>query len=192
MTMRSSGDDGHTAQVALARIRSRSWSPWAVGAGIGVASWFAFAFAGHGLGITTAFEQAAALLERVVAPGWATAMGFFDDHPPQIGWYWTLVLGVFLGSLASSRLSGDERRTVVPRMWADRFGPSVSKRMGFAFIGGAVMMIGARLAMGCTSGHGLTGALQLAVSSWVFVGLAFTVAIGTAFLMYRGRGGARV
>lgn len=31
------------------------------------------------------------------------------------------------------------------------------------------MMVGARLAQGCTSGHGITGILQFAISSWIFV-----------------------
>jgi len=34
-------------------------------------------------------------------------------------------------------------------------------------------MFGARLAQGCTSGHGISGALQLAVSSWTFVVVLF-------------------
>ena len=65
------------------------------------------------------------------------------------------------------------------------------KRLGGAFAGGALMMFGARLARGCTSGHGITGALQLAVSSWIFVGLAFAVAAVTALTLY-GREGRHV
>ena len=37
-----------------------------------------------------------------------------------------------------------------------------------AFLFGAVSLFGARLAGGCTSGHGISGGLQLALSSWVF------------------------
>jgi len=46
-------------------------------------------------------------------------------------------------------------------MWADRFGAATVPRLAIAFIGGAVMAYGARLAGGCTSGHGISGALQL-------------------------------
>lgn len=46
------------------------------------------------------------------------------------------------------------------------------------------MMLGARLARGCTSGHGITAALQLAVSSWIFISLAFVAAIATALVLY--------
>ena len=52
------------------------------------------------------------------------------------------------------------------------------------------MVFGARVAGGCTSGHGISGDLQLAASSWVFMPTAFAVAVGTAFLMY-GREGRR-
>ena len=45
-------------------------------------------------------------------------------------------------------------------------------------------MFGARLAQGCTSGHGISGNLQLAVSSWVFTVVFFTVAILTALALY--------
>ena len=51
------------------------------------------------------------------------------------------------------------------------------------------MMFGARLAQGCTSGHGISGSLQLAVSSWAFVAVFFLVSIATAFVIF-GREGA--
>jgi uncharacterized membrane protein YedE/YeeE len=165
-------------------LRKTSWSPWAGGVALGVLSWFAFATAGRGLGITTAFESTAAVAERQLAPAFAEATGYFADHDPKIGWEWMLVFGVFLGSALSSRLSGDRERVVVPTAWRARFGDSVPARMAAAFLAGAVMMFGARLAMGCTSGHGITGALQLAVSSWIFIGLAFAAAVATGLAMY--------
>ena len=52
-------------------------------------------------------------------------------------------------------------------------------------------MLGARLAQGCTSGHGISGALQLAVSSWLFVAVFVATAIAAALAIYaaRPRGG---
>ena len=46
----------------------KSWSPYVVGAAIGVLSWFAFASADQPIGITTPFEHTAALAEKAVAP----------------------------------------------------------------------------------------------------------------------------
>jgi hypothetical protein len=46
----------------------RSWSPYIVGALIGVLSWFAFATADKPIGITTAFEHTAALSGKAAVP----------------------------------------------------------------------------------------------------------------------------
>jgi hypothetical protein len=45
-------------------LTDKSWSPYAVGAGIGALSWFAFVSADHPLGISTAFETTVALSLR--------------------------------------------------------------------------------------------------------------------------------
>lgn len=74
------------------------------------------------------------------------------------------------------------------RAWSRRFGPSRLKRYAAAFLGGAAMMFGARMAKGCTSGHALTGVSQLALSSWVFTPLMFGSAALAARLLY-GKGG---
>ena len=167
----------------MAGLRAKAWSPYAVGLGLGVLSWFAFATADRGLGITTAFEHSAALLGGLL--GFDGAMSAYDAREkPKISWEWMLVVGVFLGALLSSSLSRDRSRRTVPSLWRERFGDSRMKRFLAAFAGGAVMMLGARIAGGCTSGHGITGALQLAVSSWLFIIAAFAVAVLTAFTLY--------
>ncbi len=47
-------------------------------------------------------------------------------------------------------------------------------------------MFGARLAGGCTSGHGITGTMQFAVSSWVTLGAIFVGGMAAARLVYGG------
>lgn len=47
------------------------------------------------------------------------------------------------------------------------------------------MLFGARLADGCTSGHGLSGVAQLAVGSTVAVAAMFAGGIGAGFLLLR-------
>jgi hypothetical protein len=49
-------------------LTMKSWSPCVVGAGIGVLSWFGFATSNHPIGITTAFENIAALTEKAAVP----------------------------------------------------------------------------------------------------------------------------
>ena len=73
----------------------------------------------------------------------------------------------------------------MPSIWARRFGPSTTKRFVWAFVGGAIAMYGARLANGCTSGNGISGGLQLALSGWTFLAAMFVAGIATAFVMFR-------
>lgn len=178
-------------------LTMKSWSPYAVGVGIGLLSVFALASADHLLGITTAFEHTAALVEKAVVPGVEQTNGYFaakaaEGKPPKIGWEWMLVLGVFVGALLSSRLSGDHSPETVPALWRWRFGGSAAVRLTAAFLAGAVMIFGARLAGGCTSGHGISGNLQLAVSSLVFSVAFFAVATAVAFALYGREGAERV
>jgi len=67
---------------------------------------------------------------------------------PAVDWEWMFVIGIFIGSLISSSTSGSFLLKAVPDMWERRFGPSRVKRGVAAFIGGIVVMFGARLAGG--------------------------------------------
>lgn len=178
-------------------LTMKSWPPYAVGIGIGVLSWFALASADHLLGISTAFENTAALTEKAVVSGVEETNGYFaakaaEGKSPKIGWEWMLVLGVFVGAYLSSRLSGDRSPEIVPALWKWRFGGSPAVRLAAAFLAGAVMMFGARVAGGCTSGHGISGNLQLAASSLVFTAAFAAAAIVTAFALYGREGAAHV
>ena len=173
----------------------RSWSPYAVGVGIGMLSWFAFASADHPIGVTTAFEYTAALAIKTAVPASEHSNEYFakkasEGKSPKIDWEWMLVVGVVVGAFASSKLSGDREHVIVPALWQRRFGASVPLRIGVAFVSGGLMMFGARLAQGCTSGHGISGTMQLALSSWIFFIVAFSVATATTFVLF-GKGEAR-
>jgi hypothetical protein len=169
-------------------LSQKSWSPYIVGAAIGVLSWFTFATVNHPLGVSTTFENGAALIAHAFVPG-------FDDSPywsekadqgklPRIDWQALLVVGVLVGAWFSASLSGDRTTEAGPSLWQRRFGSGHAKRFVAAFLGAALMMFGARVAGGCTSGHGISGGMQLAVSSWLFMVLFFVVGIVVAFAMY--------
>jgi uncharacterized protein len=173
-------------------FKRKSWSPYIAGAAIGVLSWFAFWSADQPLGITTAFENTAALVEKAVAPDLSKRNDYFEQKeregkPPIIGWEVMLVLGVFIGAWVSSLSSGDRENSIVPKMWARRFGDSIALRFSIAFVAGALMMFGARLAQGCTSGHGISGTMQFAVSSWIFISVAFAVGAAVVLAVFGRR-----
>jgi uncharacterized membrane protein YedE/YeeE len=174
-------------------LRQRSWSPYVVGALIGVLSWFTFGVAQKAIGVSTNFSQAVRLAEEQVAPEHAQANRYHVDYriPSTLGWEAALLVGLLLGAFISARLSDEPVPGPVPRLWGERFGPSRPKAYLFAFLGGLILMYGARLAGGCTSGHGISGALQLAVSSWTFFLSLFVGGLITAFALY-GKGGSHV
>ncbi|NLG27672.1 MAG: YeeE/YedE family protein, partial [Chloroflexi bacterium] len=53
-----------------------------------------------------------------------------------------------------------------------------------ALVGGVFLGLGARWADGCTSGHGISGTLQLAVSSWISAICFFIGGIVTAYILF--------
>lgn len=175
-------------------LRMKAWSPYVVGVGIGILSWFAFATVDKPIGITTAFEYSAALTGKAAAP--EVVQPYLEakqeeGKAPKIDWEWMLVLGVFIGAYVSSKLSGDRApEEKVPPLWRWRFGDSPGKRYAGAFLGGLIMMLGARIAQGCTSGHAISGVLQLALSSWIFTPVMGVAGMITAFLLY-GKEGRR-
>jgi hypothetical protein len=164
----------------------RNRSPYLIGTGIGLLNMLAFATVGRGLGITTPFEDAAAVAARRLAPHSASVAKYLHkrDEPPKLGWEAFVVLGVLGGSYVAARLAGEVAAVPVPSRWQQRFGPGRGKRLASAVAGGALMMFGARMAKGCTSGHGITGTSQLAASSWVFSPLMFASAALAARALY--------
>jgi uncharacterized membrane protein YedE/YeeE len=100
------------------------------------------------------------------------------------------VLAMMLGAGVSSYLrkgvTGGER--TMPALWRANFGDSAAKRYAVAFLGGFIVLYGARLAGGCTSGHMMSGMMQTAISGYVFALGAFAAAIPTAMLMYKSEG----
>ena len=164
------------------------WSPYAVGAGIGILSCFAFVLSDKPIGCSTAFARTSGMLEQLVRGRKVREMPYYRQFAPEIDWEWMLVAGIILGSFASAWLSGEFRPEWVPSLWAAAFGPGHLPRLATAFAGGTIMGFGARWAGGCTSGHGISGTLQLAVSGWLAVAAFFAAGAATAFMLY-GSGG---
>lgn len=164
---------------------SASWSPYLVGALIGVLSMATFYFSDKPLGVSTAYARLAGLVGKLFSKGHTGSLEYFQEKEPKIEWGVMLVLGMVLGAFIAA-FSGDEiTGEWIPALWEERFGSSSALRSGVAFLGGTIMAFGARLAGGCTSGHGISGALQLSVSSWIVLVTFFVSAVATAMLLYR-------
>jgi uncharacterized membrane protein YedE/YeeE len=164
------------------------WTPYAVGIGIGVLSWAAFVIVNNPLGITTAIAQLSGGAATPILGADAVARNTYWAKNAMKLDYGTLFLaGTLLGGLLSALLAGRWAVETVPTVWAQRFGSSPVKRYIAAFIGGTIVMFGARLANGCTSGNGISGGLQLALSGWVFLAAMFATGTLTAFTLFGNR-----
>lgn len=165
-----------------------NWSPYLVGAGIGVLSWVVFVVVANPIGITTAISQLAGGAASVAVGGETVAQNpYWAKHPMKLDYGTLFLVGTFIGALLSALASRSFSIETVPSVWRERFGPSVTRRMVVAFIGGALAMYGARMAGGCTSGNGISQGLQLAVVGWTFLVVMFTSGLATAWLMFRPR-----
>lgn len=171
-----------------ARAARIDWTPYLIGAGIGVLSWAAFAIANNPIGITTALSQASG---GVAATVWGSDFvahnSYWIKNAFKLDYGMLFLVGTLLGGLLSALTAGVWKLEAVPPVWAERFGPSAMKRYAVAFLGGIVAMYGARLANGCTSGNGISGGLQLALSGWLFLAVMFPVGIATAFALFGRR-----
>jgi len=163
------------------------WSPFLVGACIGMLSWITFGLMGKALGTSTTFVTVVASLQSFVVPEHVKATPYLAKHT-KIDWQFMLVIGIFIGAMLSALLARSYKVERVPDLWAWRFGSSKTKRYLAAFLGGILVLFGARLADGCTSGHGISGGLQFAVSSWVFFVSFFLTGMVTAFILFGKEG----
>jgi uncharacterized membrane protein YedE/YeeE len=93
-----------------------------------------------------------------------------------------LVVGLLIGGFLASRLGAQHQAIpAVDRVHARE--TTDARRYADAFIGGFLILFGARLAGGCTSGHIISGMTQLALSSAIFTAAVFGGGMGTARLL---------
>lgn len=97
-----------------------------------------------------------------------------------------MAAGAFASTMARGGLSASERS--IPALWRANFGDSTLKRYAVAALGGFIVLYGARLAGGCTSGHMMSGMMQTALSGYIFAAGAFAAAVPVAMMMYRKEG----
>ncbi len=97
-----------------------------------------------------------------------------------------MALGAFLSAMARGGVPRDERR--LPAIWYANYGDTPWKRYAMAFVGGFIVLYGARLAGGCTSGHMMSGMMQTAVSGYIFAAGAFAAAVPVAMMLYPKEG----
>lgn len=162
-----------------------AWSPYVVGAGIGVLSWLTFYFSDKAIGASSFYATLAGMVGKVVAPRHTASLKYYRENPPKLDWAVVFIGCAIIGAFIAAYTGGEITNRWLPPLWEARFGDSVALRAIVGFLGGVLMAFGARLAGGCTSGHGISGTLQLNVASWITVACMFLGGIAVAMLLYR-------
>jgi uncharacterized membrane protein YedE/YeeE len=180
----------HVEEISGSELRAPFLPWWAGGLALGGVLLAAVAMV-KPLGVSTQYVRAVGGVCEWVSPGTGEANAYFKAERITFGYDEMVVLGVLPGAFLATILSRRLRRhRTAPEAWRARFGPSPTRRLLGAALGGALLLFGARLAGGCTSGHILSGVSQMAVSSLLFGGAAFGSGILMARLLY-GRGPVR-
>jgi uncharacterized membrane protein YedE/YeeE len=167
-------------------LTEKAWSPYAAGVVIGLLQIPTFLLMDTALGASSSFVTVAAHIASLFDPA-VEKIKYFSSHMSGAKNWWqvAVVVGIAIGAFVSMRLSGARRQTISP-VWPRVHGTtSLWTRAPVAFFGGFVMLIGARIAGGCTSGHGISGIAQLSVGSTIAVAAMFAGGILTAMLFRR-------
>lgn len=166
------------------------WNPYLAGALAGVLA-VASAFATTKwtgrtsfLGASTTFVRAAGLVQQTLTPSRVEEGAYYKKTAPMIDWQFMVVIGIFLGALASSLTDKSFQLEKVPPIWEQRFGRALWKRALAAVLGGMLAMMGARMADGCPSGHGLSGMMQLSASAFLALAMFFGAGVTVALFVY--------
>lgn len=134
------------------------------------------------IGVSGTYPRFIGWLGQLIAPASAAANPYLVKMGSVFKPETFLVIGLFIGGFLASRFNR-ERAPACEMVHARE--TSTRKRYFDAFLGGFLILFGARLAGGCTSGHIISGITQLSVGSMIFAAGTFASAIFTA-KMIRG------
>jgi uncharacterized protein len=156
---------------------------WAkLGALFGVVSAFSILTWGP-IGVSGTYPRFVGAVLRRLDPKWAIENPYLEKMGSLIKPETFLVIGLLIGGFLASRI-GDgaaaHSEFIHPGETTKR------KRYRDAFLGGFLIVFGARIAGGCTSGHIISGITQLSVSGLIFAAGVFATGILTAKLLAKG------
>lgn len=100
-------------------------------------------------------------------------------------WELIFLLGAYLAGLLPALYKKEYRLSFIQERWDKYFGSSIWKRLFWAFIGGFLLIFGARIAGGCASGHILSGVMQMGMGSTVFSLFTFIAFFTTGHYFYK-------
>jgi uncharacterized membrane protein YedE/YeeE len=165
------------------RPKKDYWHPYLGGLLLGLVLFSSFFLTGNGLGASGGLNRLVVFVQDLIAPEHVDRVPYLlkmagGDKNPLDDWIIPMIFGTLVGGFASGWLNG--RLQVETNR-----GPNITKktRWATAFIGGAIMGYGARMARGCTSGQALSGGAVLSLGSWVFMFAVFGGAYALAYFV---------
>lgn len=171
-------------QTATTTVQKQGLPSWLVWGGvIGLVQIFAIATV-QPLGVSTAYPQLVGYIVDRFVPGFADTQPYLQKIGVGIGWETMLIIGMVLGAFLSRTLQGRSACGEACENVPSLFQSSTARAIG-AFVGGFLILFGARLANGCTSGHMLSGIAQLSLSGFLFGASMFASALLTVWLMMK-------
>lgn len=136
------------------------------------------------IGVSTTYPRLVGSLMRLVSPNAAATNPYLEKIGGLLKPETMLVIGLLIGGFLARRLSGQRHAPALQQVHAQE--KSNRRRYLDAFVGGLLIIFGARLAGGCTSGHIISGMSQLALSGMLFAAGVFGAGVATAKLLKGG------
>lgn len=174
-----------TQNPAIAAAPSAGLPPWArYGIIFGVVSAASIALWGP-IGVSGTYPRFIGAILGQVTPEYAAANPYLVRMGTLLKPETFLVVGLLIGGFLASRLG--KARAAAPKLEMVHPGEKTTfARYRDAFLGGFLIIVGARIAGGCTSGHIISGITQLSVSGFIFAAGVFASGITTAKLLQKG------
>ncbi|MCB9726864.1 MAG: TSUP family transporter [Deltaproteobacteria bacterium] len=150
------------------------WPFWAGGLAIGAFVLLFLRATGQALGVSTGYMDACALP--------------FDSGARR-SWRLPFLVGIVLGGAVATLVSGVAPAGAAMGMFDTLVTASLPAKAAIFTGGGVLLGFGARLAGGCTSGHGIVGTAVMARSSIVATLVFMSTGFAVTHLMLRAAGG---
>jgi len=158
---------------------------WAAGLLLGLVQIMAVGLKGP-LGVSTQFPIVNTQALNRIAPEYVQEHPLISQDKYQtMGYGFWLDVGLVAGAFIAAVLSFRWRPRLTTVWWQANRGNKIWGRLIAGFIGGFFILLGARLAHGCTSGQFASGWAQLSYSVVPFTITMFVFGIITAFIVYR-------
>ena len=172
------------ANPAAPAIPATKLPPWAMlGALFGVVSAASILTWGP-IGVSGTYPRFIGAVMRRIVPDMAHANPYLEKMGSLIKPETFLVIGLLIGGFLASRMGG--RAAAASAEFIHTSETSTGTRYRDAFLGGVLIVFGARIAGGCTSGHIISGITQLSVSGLIFAAGVFATGILTAKMLHKG------